>query len=65
MKAQSYETKREKTFEGVILHNICCLDEETITLLRIAEKVKLRKLALSGSNWIRYDKIVKFFGNGS
>jgi hypothetical protein len=59
-KAQSYETKREKKFEGVI-YTIFAAQRGTTMIVENCGESGYENWALSGTNWIRYDKIVKFF----
>jgi hypothetical protein len=61
-KAQGYETKREKKFEGVI-YTIFAARRETAMIVENCGESGYENWALSGTNWIRYDKIVKFFGS--
>jgi hypothetical protein len=61
-KAQSYETKREKEFEGVI-YTIFAARRGTTMIVENCGESGYDNWALSGINWIRYDKIVKFFGS--
>jgi hypothetical protein len=61
-KAQSYETKREKEFEGVI-YTIFAARRGTTMIVENCGESGYENWALSGINWIRYDRIVKFFGS--
>jgi hypothetical protein len=61
-KAQNYETKRAKTSVGVI-YTIFAARRGTTMIVENCEESGYENWALSGINWIRYDKIVKFFGS--
>jgi hypothetical protein len=62
MEGTSYETKGEKTFEDVI-NTIFAARRGTTMIVENCGKSGYEKWAISGINWIRYDKIVKFFGS--
>jgi hypothetical protein len=61
-KAQSYETKRAKKFEGVN-YTIFAARRGTSMIIENCGESGYENWALSGTNWIRFDKIVKFFGS--
>jgi hypothetical protein len=61
-KAQNYETKLETKFEGVI-YTIFAARRGTTMIVENCGESGYENWALSGIDWIRYDKIVKFFGS--
>jgi hypothetical protein len=61
-KAQNYETKLETKFEGVI-YTIFAARRGTTMIVENCGESGYENWALSGTNWVRFDKIVKFFGS--
>jgi hypothetical protein len=60
LKAQSYQESEKRHLKASSTQSLL-LDEETIMIVENCGESGYEKTALSGSNWIRYDKIVGFF----